>query len=92
MKHVPVYIFIQFSCKRCTAANRLGTKHICCMAVILYVDIHSLIQYVLMKAQVETIIIQLFDVVSKQLAIDADSLFQLHKPVQRLYHLQKNRK
>lgn len=60
------------------------TNHIFCMAVIIYVDIRSSKQYVHMNAQFDAIM-QLFDVVSKRLkAIDSDSLFQLHKLVQRL--------
>lgn len=54
------------------------------MAVIIYVDIRSSKQYVYMNAQFDAIM-QVFDVVSKRLkAIDSDSLFQLHKLVQRL--------
>lgn len=54
------------------------------MAVIMYVDICSSKQYVHMNAQFDAIM-QVFNVVSKRLkAIDSDSLFQLHKLVQRL--------
>lgn len=54
------------------------------MAVIIYVDIRSSKQYVHMNAQFDAIM-QVFDVASKRFkAIDSDSLFQLHKLVQRL--------